>query len=171
MNDISIYTGQITRHRQLVEETVDTTLTREQRILMATLGLIGEYGEASRYHMEAALPPTDEAGDVLWYVHLMLLQFDLSLSDTFIPALLGYRAEPSILSEIAETVKKHIYHGRELAPETVIRQMSCIVRSLLDMDIDINESLAANETKLRRRYPTGFVTGGGLRDADTGISK
>lgn len=64
--------------------------------------------------------------------------------------------------EIAELVKKHIYHGHDLDAEKVIKEIGDVLWycALLAtaVNADLSEVALRNIEKLRKRYPEGFQT-------------
>lgn len=77
----------IARHRQLVQDTVNTALSPPQLISMLCMGLAGEVGEVieplkkTLFHGKQ-LNVADlekEIGDVLWYLHGLMIFTDMDM--------------------------------------------------------------------------------------------
>ena len=90
----------------------------------------------------------------------------LSPRDKLLAATLGLNGEAG---EFAELVKKEIYHARESTKENKISELGDILWYLQDaaraIGITLDVVARYNIHKLRKRYPDGFVAGGGNRDA------
>lgn len=72
------------------------------------------------------------------------------------------------LGEIAEPVKKHLYHKHELRREHLAKELGDMLWYLTllcdKLDISLQDVLDANVKKLRERYPHGF-------DSDRSINR
>ena len=70
--------------------------------------------------------------------------------------------------EVADLVKKHAWHGKELSDETLANELGDVLWYVADIararGLRLSEIAAQNIAKLRRRYPDGFVVGGGVRE-------
>lgn len=62
--------------------------------------------------------------------------------------------------EACDIVKKHLFHGHELDRESLIKELGDVAWYLAEaafaLDIELDEVLAKNIEKLRKRYPEGF---------------
>lgn len=69
--------------------------------------------------------------------------------------------------EVAELVKKHFFHSRDMDREKLVKELGDTLWYLsicaLSWDIPLEEIAQANLAKLRARYPEGFQMGGGNR--------
>lgn len=69
--------------------------------------------------------------------------------------------------EVAELVKKYLYHGKSLDLESLKKEVGDVLwyLNLLCQTAGFSLESAAelNIEKLNARYPTGFVNGGGIR--------
>jgi len=74
--------------------------------------------------------------------------------------------------EVADAIKKHLFHGRPLDRDAVVRELGDCLWYVATMAAAIGASLdevgATNVDKLRRRYPDGFSSEASLRRADQG---
>jgi NTP pyrophosphatase (non-canonical NTP hydrolase) len=119
---------------------------------MLALGVVGEWGE----YVEAYDTPqgTVEAGDVCWYIANICTVLCIDL------ATLGLHAsstsiDTAALSDIAEPIKKHLYHGKDLDKARVLRGCARLYMGIV-YSHNIGEVLAANVAKLQARWPDGF---------------
>ena len=127
-------------------------LPPRDRLSMLALGIVGEWGE----YAEADLGPESaaEAGDVLWYVANLCTALDVDLTT------LGLRdtsagGDVCALSDIAEPIKKHLYHGKELDKARVLRGCARLYMGIA-YNHDVPAVMAANVDKLAKRWPNGF---------------
>lgn len=69
--------------------------------------------------------------------------------------------------EVAEMVKKHAWHGQPLDADVMADELGDVLWYLADLasalGVSLDDVAARNVAKLRRRYPDGFVVGGGVR--------
>lgn len=69
--------------------------------------------------------------------------------------------------EIADLIKKHAWHGRELDRTEIANELGDVLWYVADLSTALGLSLddvaTRNVEKLRRRYPDGFTLGGGVR--------
>lgn len=69
-----------------------------------------------------------------------------------------------------ELYKKEKYHGVPALRDKSLKEMGDTLFYLTaladEMGYTLQEVAAANEAKLRARYPNGFVNGGGIREAE-----
>jgi len=75
--------------------------------------------------------------------------------------------------EVADAIKKHLFHGRPLDRDAVVRELGDCLWYVATMAAAIGASLdevgATNVDKLRRRYPDGFSSEASLRRADQSV--
>jgi len=72
--------------------------------------------------------------------------------------------------EYCELIKKHTFHGRkpidlDAATKELGDVLYYVAMAARNLHISLDEVAEANVAKLRGRYPGGFVSGGGIRDA------
>lgn len=122
------------------------------------LGLAGEWGELMNADAGETL---DEAGDVLWYLQAIFLHpaVQAELPEP------GYTMDPALaVAKICDDLKKHLWHGRQLNHADLMHNAAAIMHAVeMDSDADFECIAAANMAKLGRRYPEGFVEGGGCK--------
>jgi NTP pyrophosphatase (non-canonical NTP hydrolase) len=62
--------------------------------------------------------------------------------------------------EVTELIKKHLYHGRDLDRDKVIKELGDVLWYVMFMADSVGSSLRevaeVNNQKLRERYPSGF---------------
>jgi len=70
--------------------------------------------------------------------------------------------------EIIDIIKKHFYHKKELNRDHLTDELGdlmwYVISLALTLDISFDDILTRNVEKLNRRYPSGFVEGGGIRE-------
>ena len=90
---------------------------------------------------------------------------ELNKKDVLINGVMGLCGESG---EAIDLVKKHLHQGHELDREKLIKELGDIAWYLAEaataLDADLDDILASNIDKLRRRYPEGF-------DADKSIHR
>ncbi len=63
--------------------------------------------------------------------------------------------------EIAESIKKHLFHGHELNHDALVKEMGDVLWYLAvlasEIGVELHEVAETNIAKLRRRYPEGFT--------------
>lgn len=73
--------------------------------------------------------------------------------------------------EVADLVKKDAWHGQTLTNERLADELGDVLWYVADMararGIALEDVAARNIAKLQRRYPDGFVVGGGVRGDGT----
>jgi len=145
------------QYKKEIQRTWQTDgLTDREQICNATLGLVGEANEF------CIRRDSDELGDVYFYAYTLrrLLGGPFPLKD--IPCFPYLWAGAG---DVAEAVKKHLFHGTNsdaarAALEVMILSMN---KESHEAEETPEEIMADNIEKLRRRYPEGFVMGGGKR--------
>jgi NTP pyrophosphatase (non-canonical NTP hydrolase) len=69
--------------------------------------------------------------------------------------------------EVADLVKKSLYHSVPYSVEQIEKELGDVLWYVAavaeEHGLTLNAIAAANAEKLRKRYPDGFVHGGGLR--------
>jgi NTP pyrophosphatase (non-canonical NTP hydrolase) len=69
---------------------------------------------------------------------------------------------------ICEAVKKDVYHGKPADRESMRGELGdllwYVAATAEDYGLSLADIAAANIEKLKRRYPDGFVRGGGIRE-------
>lgn len=134
---------------------------------VATLGLVGELGEL------LSVPPEedkiDELGDVVWY-HAAVA-YVLAAEGLPLPSHTAF-LEANAIGEVCEAVKKRVWHGKLLDAQAFSNALATVLAVALcaaSVEGDdgysalIDRAMEANVAKLRKRYPNGFVEGGGVR--------
>lgn len=73
-----------------------------------------------------------------------------------------------LVGHIAEVVKKEVYHGKEPDRQKLLDELGDVLWHVMTIAVDHGSSLEEvariNDDKLRKRYPSGFVKGGGIRE-------
>lgn len=89
---------------------------------------------------------------------------ELSDEDAITNAALGLAGEAG---EVVELVKKALYHGKPYSRGSIRDELGDVLFYLTWLasrhTISLSEIMEANVEKLKRRYPEGFVDGGGIR--------
>lgn len=125
------------------------------------LGLVGEYAELE---LELSSVPGEdsgaqwydtlrELGDVLWYMSALCTHLGLGMNYVFSES---RRADVWHPSQIAELVKKHVFHGREKHNEIREALMGLAHELKRTQGRLIDAAMTANIEKLKRRHPDGF---------------
>jgi NTP pyrophosphatase (non-canonical NTP hydrolase) len=69
--------------------------------------------------------------------------------------------------EVADLLKKAMWHGRELTDAELTKELGDVLWYLADLatarGLNLADIAHTNLEKLKRRYPDGFVVGGGNR--------
>jgi len=88
---------------------------------------------------------------------MMTLNPEMSKKDMLINGVMGLCGEAG---EAIDIVKKHLAQGHELDREKLIKELGDIAWYLAEtatvLEIDLEEVLARNIEKLKKRYPEGF---------------
>jgi NTP pyrophosphatase (non-canonical NTP hydrolase) len=70
--------------------------------------------------------------------------------------------------EVIELIKKHLYHGKELDKDALIKELGDVMWYVAaicsQVGLSLEDVAERNVAKLSARYPNGFVKGGGKRD-------
>lgn len=84
---------------------------------------------------------------------------ELSGRDLLINSVMGLCGESG---EVIDLVKKHVSHGHPLNREKLIDELGDVAWYLAEcatvLDVTLEEVLARNIEKLKKRYPEGFST-------------
>ena len=82
---------------------------------------------------------------------------DISKKDMLLNSLMGLCGESG---EAIEILKKHLFHGKELDREHLIKELGDVAWYLAEaataLDMPLDDILERNIEKLRARYPDGF---------------
>lgn len=69
--------------------------------------------------------------------------------------------------ELVDTIKKVVYHKRGGLQDKLVEEAGDVLfylsQVLWDYNITLEQVMETNVAKLNRRYPNGFVPGGGIR--------
>ena len=133
--------------------------TKAERVSNAMLGIIGELNE---YFNAEGSDKIDEAGDVLYYIHI--LKYELGDSAEMVDADVEVFLSPkayiiSTAMHLAELVKKGLYHGKDVKEDTAATLRKLFYLFVVNNTLDLNEVMQHNVNKLRKRYPNGFKRG------------
>lgn len=136
------------------------------------LGIVGEAGElldevqCAPYCREKIV---SELGDVLWYIQAAAESkgFDGNLRTLLGLTDRGHRSLLHHLGRLAEMGKKEAWHGKVACPSDTLEDLGSVLHQVVNicvcMDITIEDAMKQNIDKLEKRYPRGFVEGGGVR--------
>ncbi len=155
--------------------------------------LFEEYGAKLQAAPEQLEAVTDEftkklileLGDTLWYVAAILDSFGLDCSEID-DQLSDYEAIDTLLAQLAgfnparlcaslsmhagaacDRIKKAEWHGKDLDLDDLIADLSNVSVVISEIGLRIKAGMGeicqANVEKLEKRYPNGFVEGGGVR--------
>ncbi len=127
-----------------------------------------------------------EMGDVLWYVAALADSLGFTLKD--IDNYIGDNAEESLVlfnqlnamdplrligflnmhaGKVADIIKKNYWHGKPLDADGIMGALTNIICVLVTASsrqgFDIGVVAQRNIEKLAKRYPGGFVEGGGIQ--------
>lgn len=76
--------------------------------------------------------------------------------------------------ELVDALKKQIFHGRPATRAHLVSEIGDVLWYLSNIATALNISLEGaaigNIAKLKKRYPAGFVKGGGIRDVQVAVS-
>lgn len=121
-----------------------------------TLGIIGEYNELEEAYIMNNYPLVGkEAGDVIWYIVALANELELPIEgiEPFIDV-------PAIPMALAEIIKKHLGHGKDIDRNEFATYLCQIMVSCYNMAFEAGYSkekvLRMNIDKLKLRYPKGF---------------
>lgn len=84
---------------------------------------------------------------------------DLDKKDILINGVMGLCGESG---EVIDIVKKHLAQGHELDRDKIIKELGDVAWYIAEiatvLDVELEEVLALNIEKLKKRYPEGFST-------------
>lgn len=141
---------------------------RPMPFAFVVLGLVGEAAEALDETEDPTRRPEliEEVGDALWYAEAVCACFDTTLGK-----LVTHRDGRPIghhLGKLAELAKKEAWHGKPAPKDKVLFHLGAVLNHLDRIAeraaFTLEDSMQANITKLEKRYPRGFVEGGGIRE-------
>lgn len=154
------------------EEHVEYRMSKDGRPMplpFIILGIVGEMGELvetlERHEKFTRADVLSEMGDVLWYFQAACLDQGIPLHGMI--AVDHGDSLPVILGRIAEAGKKLAWHGKTYWPHQIAALLAPLLAHLQLMStvsgVPFGEAMEANVEKLEKRYPRGFVEGGGIR--------
>lgn len=77
---------------------------------------------------------------------------------------------PGEVGEVCDMVKKDLFHGVPMDPDKMLKELGDVLyylaRTADYYDFTLEEVARVNNIKLAKRYPKGFVEGGGIRNGD-----
>jgi len=98
---------------------------------------------------------------------LRTANMEMSERDALINGVMGLCGESG---EVIDMVKKHVAHGHPLDKEKLAKELGDVAWYLAEtataLDIDLEEVLARNIEKLKKRYPEGFKTENSVNRAE-----
>lgn len=148
---------------------------------LVTLGVVGETAELIEATDKDNEEVLKEAGDVLWYIRAACKRLRINFASFYQYACETGDEEFSFLSRedesetllqrvglLSDLVKKHEWHGKHVAKTEWIELLARITRRVHVIaeefgGWDDDQIFSANIDKLQKRYPGGFVEGGGIR--------
>ena len=84
---------------------------------------------------------------------------ELDKKDVLINGVMGLCGESG---EVIDIVKKHLAQGHELDKEKIIKELGDVAWYMAEiatvLDVELEDVLAQNIEKLKKRYPEGFST-------------
>ncbi len=165
--------------QEACERTRNRELTGHMAILHGMAGAVGETGELANVLLEpfpSIRAVRDEAGDVLFYcAHLAtdLGLFFSRLATADEANLHRYRSLGGndlavglgrSVMRLCERVKKKVFHAvdRDIAG-ALAEHVARVLTLCEDRGLSFREVAEFNISKLQRRFPNGWVAGGGVR--------
>ena len=101
---------------------------------------------------------------------MVTLNKEMSKKDMLINGVMGLCGESG---EAIEILKKHIFHGKDLDRDHLIKELGDVAWYLAEaataLDIPLEEIFSRNIEKLRARYPDGFSKERAINRADDDI--
>jgi NTP pyrophosphatase (non-canonical NTP hydrolase) len=151
------------------------------------LGLAGEIGElleasaeaiklAQRQDVAGALAAVKleqkELGDVLWYVTALATSRNINLKDVDLDSAPADFLTTRVL-KLVDKIKKDSWHGKKIVDFELRMDLAVIISSMRryakvwdaipSARVLLEDISDLNVEKLKKRYPAGFVEGGGVR--------
>lgn len=133
------------------------------------LGLLGESGELKEcLELDKGREDTlSELGDALWYFQAACSTLGIDFSKMHpIMTFVGITVD---LGYVAEMGKKIAWHGKTFETSEWELRLANVLGHLFAISvftgISFEEAMLANIEKLEKRYPRGFVEGGGIRES------
>lgn len=163
--------------------------TSGKHLLMCTLGIIGEYIEFLK-SLTTTISLTDpgdtfiderfetakyntmlEIGDTIWYISEMCTWANIKLSEVFSAASTSKNATIYTIGDLAETVKKYMFHDKAhgFKPMNFLPLFFAeILEVLMELEIPLHKVLQENITKLAKRHVEKFNGLANLNIIDSG---
>ena len=95
---------------------------------------------------------------------------DIEKKDMLVNSVMGLCGESG---EAIEILKKHIFHGKDLDRDHLIKELGDVAWYLAEaataLDIPLEEIFARNIEKLKARYPDGFLKDHAINRAEDDI--
>lgn len=95
---------------------------------------------------------------------------NIEKKDMLVNSVMGLCGESG---EVIEILKKHIFHGKDLDRDHLIKELGDVAWYLAEaataLDIPLEEIFARNIEKLRARYPDGFLKDHAINRAEDDI--
>jgi NTP pyrophosphatase (non-canonical NTP hydrolase) len=135
------------------------------------LGLVGEMGELKEcLELDKGREDTvSEMGDALWYLQAACTELGIEMET--LPCIMNFVSLAVDLGYVAELGKKIAWHGKIFTKEQWELRLGAVKGHLFGISaftaIMFEEAMAGNIEKLEKRYPRGFVEGGGIREPVT----
>jgi hypothetical protein len=157
-----------TEYFPLAMRTADLDATPASRLGNAALGLAGEFGEIVLLGLNDHDEAIKECGDQLWYVAQACSATGIDFCGIVCRArMFPFRplltAVVTAIADVAEIAKKALYHDHPIGPGHLDTIGYALARIVANLDAvlqhhgaTLEEAMALNIEKLRRRYPDGF---------------
>lgn len=139
------------------------------------LGLVGETGETydeakSDANRDALI---NETGDALWYLEAIHNDKWGDLGFDSLDRVADGKGILHHLAKIAEMGKKEAWHGKPAPLSLLAYHLGAVLTDLETIarvfDFTLEDAMRANIEKLEKRYPMGFIEGGGIREGADGF--
>lgn len=133
-----------------------------EQLVNWALGLCGEVSEIQSHPEGDTQGLLLECGDGAWYCHAMLTALRLDADAVFLgtPRYTPFVSAYFHACQIAELVKKHIYHFKPLNVERLVQHIVHILdhieRLAFLADCTLVEVYRLHIEELQQRYPEGF---------------